>query len=287
MSLTLIGSFGALALVSFLLSSKVRTADGFFRGFSDSGAAPGLLTLVFSQVTTWIFARSLMNAAILGYFYGIAGTLAYAAYYLSFLTGAWIVDSLRFRHGCASVQDFLAERFGRLGTGCYNFVVGVRLLSEVFANLLVVGIVFGVAGTTGYSLAILAVAVLTLGYSMMGGLRASLRTDVFQMAVLLAVIAGLLLQQLAGDSFSLPAILTSSADMGGPGWVLLLVALLQVWSYPLHDPVMMDRGFLADRATTPREDGPQSDHTRKHDGAESPVLHIPYPRRCTRSATSR
>lgn len=250
MSLTLIGSFGALALVSFLLSPRVRTADGFFRGFSDSGAAPGLVTLVFSQVTTWIFARSLMNAAILGYFYGIAGTLAYAAYYLSFLTGAWIVDSLRFRHGCASVQDFLSERFGRLGTGCYNFVVGVRLLSEVFANLLVVGIVFGVAGTTGYTLAILTVAVLTLGYSMMGGLRASLRTDVFQMAVLLAVIAGLLLQQLAGDSFSLPAILTSSPDLSGPGWVLLLVALLQVWSYPLHDPVMMDRGFLADRATT-------------------------------------
>ena len=35
-----------------------------------------------------------------------------------------------------------------------------------------------------------------------------------------------------------------------PGPILLLVALLQVWSYPMHDPVMMDRGFLADRATT-------------------------------------
>ena len=34
------------------------------------------------------------------------------------------------------------------------------------------------------------------------------------------------------------------------GQVLLLVALLQVFSYPAHDPVMMDRGFLADRATT-------------------------------------
>jgi len=32
--------------------------------------------------------------------------------------------------------------------------------------------------------------------------------------------------------------------------VLLAVAFLQVWSYPLHDPVMMDRGFLADRETT-------------------------------------
>jgi hypothetical protein len=38
----------------------------------------------------------------------------------------------------------------------------------------------------------------------------------------------------------------------GPGWVLLVVALLQVWSYPLHDPVMTDRGFLADTTVTRR-----------------------------------
>jgi len=30
----------------------------------------------------------------------------------------------------------------------------------------------------------------------------------------------------------------------------MLVALLQIWSYPMHDPVMMDRGFLADRNIT-------------------------------------
>lgn len=41
-------------------------------------------------------------------------------------------------------------------------------------------------------------------------------------------------------------------DIGQPGPILMLVALLQVWSYPMHDPVMMDRGFLADRETTRR-----------------------------------
>ena len=30
----------------------------------------------------------------------------------------------------------------------------------------------------------------------------------------------------------------------------MLVAWMQIWSYPLHDPVVMDRGFLADRDTT-------------------------------------
>ncbi|PIW28862.1 MAG: sodium:proline symporter [Rhodospirillales bacterium CG15_BIG_FIL_POST_REV_8_21_14_020_66_15] len=249
---SLLVAIAAVAVASFLLSPKVRTADGFFRGTSDDGRAPGLLTLTLSQVTTWIFARSLMNAAILGFYYGIAGALAYAAYYLSFLTGGLIVDRLRFRHGAGSVQEFLSDHYGAMGRWSYNVVVGVRLLSEVFANLLVIGIIFGAAGTTGYTLAIVAVAVLTLGYSMMGGLRAALRTDVMQTAVLYAGLAVLLALTFTRPEFDPAAVLASSAEAGGPGWVLLAVALLQIWSYPLHDPVMMDRGFLADRDVTRR-----------------------------------
>ncbi|MGB5733927.1 MAG: sodium:proline symporter [Thiohalocapsa sp.] len=250
MSITLVVTSLAVVAASFVLSPRVRTTAGFFRGFSETGAAPGLLTLTLSQVTTWIFARSLMNAAILGFYYGIAGTIAYAAYYLSFLTGALIIDAIRFRHGAGSVQAFLRERFGRLGTITYNAVVAVRLLSEVFANLLVVGIIFGVAGTNSYSLAIVLISALTLGYSMLGGLSASLRTDVLQATLLIGLLAVLLVQVFGLEGFAIAPVLDSSPDLSSPGWVLLAVALLQVWSYPLHDPVMMDRGFLADRSTT-------------------------------------
>lgn len=245
-------AIGLVVAGSFAVSPRVRHADGFFRGFSAAGTAPGLATLVLSQVTTWIFARSLLNAAVLGYYYGIAGTLAYAAYYLSFLTGGAIVDRVRFRHNCASIQDFLTARFGRAGAGCFNALVAVRLLSEVFANLLVVGIIFGAAGTMEYGVAIAALALLTLAYSMMGGLRASLRTDVLQMIMLLGVLAVLMLQLGMSGGLDAATIFASSPDADGPGWVLLAVAALQVWSYPMHDPVMMDRGFLADRETTRR-----------------------------------
>lgn len=246
----LIGTLGILIVASFLFSPRVRSVEGFFRGFSENGSAPKLLTLILSQVTTWVFARSLMNAAILGFYYGIAGTVAYATYYLSFLSGAWIVDSIRFRHGYKSVQDFLRDKFGRQGAGAYNIVVAIRLLSEVFANLLVVGIIFGVAGTVPYTIAIVAISLLTLGYSVMGGLSASLKTDVLQTVVLVAVLGVLLFQVTNTDSFDFPSLLGTSPDPTSPGWILLAVAFLQIWSYPLHDPVMMDRGFLADRTTT-------------------------------------
>ncbi len=239
-----------VAIGTIVVSPRHATVDGFFRGKDANGAAPTLFTLVLSQVTTWIFARSLMNAAILGYYFGIAGTLAYAAYYFSFVTGALIIDHLRFRHGHTNIQTFLAERHGKVGTACYNAVVAVRLLSEVFANLIVIGLIFGDAGSGTYVFAVIVMALFGLAYSMFGGLRASLRTDVLQMLILLVVLIAMTVQTVTGPLFDFGAAMASSPDLTSPGWILLGVAALQVLSYPMHDPVMMDRGFLADRKTT-------------------------------------
>lgn len=244
-------AFAALiALGSVVLSPRAESEGAFYQGLGANGRQPGLLSLTFSQVTTWIFARSLMNAAILGFYYGIWGTLAYAFYYFSFLTGGRIVDSLRYEHGFNSVQDFLRARFGGWGTGCYNFVIGVRLISEVFANLLVIGILFGVAGSQAYTLTIIGFSAITLFYSMVGGLRASLRTDVFQMVIFLGTLILLVVLVAGSQSIHLHDLWFKPFVFDQPGPVLMLVALLQIWSYPMHDPVMMDRGFLADRETT-------------------------------------
>jgi len=239
-----------LAVISFLLTPRQRTVEGFYAGQSADGSAPSMVTLVFSQVTTWIFARSLLTAAILGFYYGIGGALAYTAYYLSFFTGAVIVDQIRFRHGFNSVQAFLAHRFGASGTTAYNLVVALRLLSEVFANLIVIGTLFGAEGSSVYLLAASAAAMFTLGYSMLGGLQSSLRTDVFQMSVFLVMLAVLVFALVGAPGWSISLIGETARPVSDPGWVLLIVAMLQVISYPMHDPVMMDRGFLADRKTT-------------------------------------
>lgn len=240
---------------SFLLSGRRSTLAGFYDGRDETGRAPALWTLVLSQVTTWIFARSLLNAAILGFFYGTPGLLAYTTYYVSFLTGWLFVDGIRFRAGAGSIHEYLRGKFGRTGAVCYNIVIGLRLLSEVFANLLVVGLIFDglLPDTNAGTYAIVALAVLGLGYSAMGGLRASLRTDVLQMIVFLAALIFAFVALVSLDGFSVSAVLSAPGVAGPvPGWVLLAVAALQVFSYPAHDPVMTDRGFLADRAVTRR-----------------------------------
>jgi len=85
---------------------------------------------------------------------------------------------------------------------------------------------------------------------MLGGLSASLRTDVFQMVIFLGTLVLLLTLVVFHHNVSLNDLAFKPFVFDQPGPILMLVALLQVWSYPMHDPVMMDRGFLADRETT-------------------------------------
>jgi Na+/proline symporter len=241
-------------LVSLVISKKPITVGSFFDGKSE-GLEPNLWTLVFSQVTTWIFARSLMNAAILGFFYGFAGTLAYSFYYLSFLTGGFIVYRIRNKN-MGSVQDWLGYYFSTLGQWTYNFLIILRLLSEVFANLIVIGLIFTDA-FPDYEMAgqaaILVLAVVGFLYSAKGGLQASLRTDVFQMIIFLIVFGVCFITMIKSNDFSFISILNSKGihnEGARPGYILILVAMLQVFSYPAHDPVMMDRGFIANQDKT-------------------------------------
>lgn len=248
-----------ISLISLAMSRRTVSIEGFFGG-SSAGVEPSLWTLVLSQVTTWIFARSLMNVAILGYFYGMPGTLAYATYYLSFLTGGFIVSRMRAEHA-GSVQDWLGDHFGALGHWTYNLVVALRLLSEVFANLIVVGLIFAAAFPAhehASMIAIVALALVGLVYSARGGLQASLRTDVLQIVIFLVAFIGAFWIMITAADFSFLDVMGAQGvhDQGTrPGWVLVVVALLQVLSYPAHDPVMMDRGFIAERGRTSQSFG--------------------------------
>ncbi|MEM6724708.1 MAG: sodium:solute symporter, partial [Bacteroidota bacterium] len=114
---------------------------------------------------------------------------------------------------------------------------------------MVIGSYFGEAGSSGYYWAILVFTGLTLAYTLKGGLRSSLLTDAIQMVlfgVLLFVILGLILPKAPGG---LKAVMTSGEWKLSAGLNLFWVALIQVFSYPFHDSVMTDRGFISDPET--------------------------------------
>ena len=54
------------SLLMFLISPFAKTNDTFFRAKSETNQAPGVFLLTSSMVISWIFAKSITNAANLG-----------------------------------------------------------------------------------------------------------------------------------------------------------------------------------------------------------------------------
>ncbi|MCA9753260.1 MAG: hypothetical protein KC591_13795, partial [Gemmatimonadetes bacterium] len=190
----------------------------------------------------WLFAKSITSSANLNASYGLGRAVAYAGWYLSIPVAGVVIWFLRRRHGATSLAGFLTEKHGRLATLAFLLVVLFRLMNEVWSNTAVVGAYFGAAGSAPYFVAALVFAALTLFYSLRGGLRSSIFTDAIQfgLGVFLLVFVLALVVPRAGARELLS---TGEWTLRG-GVDLLIVGLLQSFSYPFHDPVLTDRAFL-------------------------------------------
>lgn len=237
------------SLIIYIVSPKVSTNEGFFQGVALGDIKPNYFTLTFSLVISWIFAKSITNAANLGLSFGIVGGLAYAAYYLSFLVGGFVIYKLRTKGKFRSIHQFLNTKFGRSAIIVFSVLIGIRLLNEIWSNSMVIGTYFGEDGSAGYILSIIVFTGLTLAYTLKGGLRSSLFSDVIQMG-LFAILLIIVLTLVFGKEGSITPFVNSGEWSLAGGLDLFFVALIQIFSYPFHDPVMTDRGFIADERTT-------------------------------------
>ncbi len=233
-------------LLFFVVTPFSKTASEFFAATTSDGKQPGVFMLTASLVISWIFAKSITVAADLGLAYGIVGGVAYGVYYLSFIVAGLVIYQMRTKGGFRSIHDFLQGKFGRKAVIIFSILIAFRLFNEVWSNTMVIGSYFGEAGSFDYYLSILVFTILTLGYTLKGGLRSSLLTDAIQMVLfglLLFFILGILLPTEGSGSFQ--KVLTSGNWTMATGLNLLFVALLQIFSYPFHDSVMTDRGFIS------------------------------------------
>lgn len=226
----------------YAISPSSRTAAGFFSGSDDAGRPATEWSLMCSIFISWIFAKSVTNAANLGATYGVVGGLAYATYWLSIPVAGVVIYRLRTRHGAAGLVPFLIQRYGRLAALAFSLAILIRLYNEVWSNTAVVGAYYGKAGEWSFIGSALLFTGATLVYSLKGGLRSSIVTDVIQ-AVLFVLVLALVLTLIL-PQHGMTTLLSSGSFRLNTGVDLLLVALLQVVSYPFHDPVLTDRGFI-------------------------------------------
>ncbi|MFE8070975.1 sodium:solute symporter [Marinobacteraceae bacterium S3BR75-40.1] len=241
-SLIFWGFLIAYGLIMYILSPRSRNAASFYRGADERGNPVGQWSLIASIFISWIFAKSVTNAANLGAAYGVVGGLAYAAYWLSIPVAGYIIYLIRTQTGADSLQGFLTSRFGRLAAVSFALAILIRLYNEVWSNTAVVGGYFGMPGDWSYYGSAILFTAFTLAYSLKGGLRSSIFTDVIQAVVFVFFVGAVLFFVLpANDTGTLLS--TGQFELGS-GMDLLLVAGLQLFSYPFHDPVLTDRGFV-------------------------------------------
>jgi Na+/proline symporter len=233
--------------VMYVLSPAATTANSFFRGTDNAGRPATEWALMMSIFISWIFAKSVTNAANLGAAYGVVGGLAYATYWLSIPLAGTVIYWLRTRHGAKGLVPFLIQRYGRAAAIAFALAIFIRLYNEVWSNTTVVGAYYGAAGGWQFIGAALLFTIATLLYSLKGGLRSSIITDIVQ-SLLFVIVLGLVLF-LVLPAHGVTTLVSAGEFKLSAGVDLLLVALVQVFSYPFHDPVLTDRAFITNEKT--------------------------------------
>lgn len=230
--------------VIFIVAPKVVSIRGFFSGVDEKGNEASLLLLSTSTFISWIFAKSVTNAANLGAQYGIVGGLAYAIYWLCIPLSGVLIWRLRKKFNAKGIVHFLTTYYGKSAAAVFSLAIFIRLFNSVWSNSTVVGGYFGASGTTTFIIATLLFTIVTATYSIRGGLRSAMITDFIQ--TLIFVIFLFFCFFLILPARPLGDYLTSGTWTLAGGVDLALVSFIQIFSYPFHDPVLTDRGFITD-----------------------------------------
>jgi solute:Na+ symporter, SSS family len=241
--LVLVGYAGLI----WMLAPRRVSAAQFFGGGSDDGGEPGLWLLVASAAITWIFAKSISNAASLGAAFGLWGGIGYAFYYLCFVVVGVAIYLIRTRGGFSSLSSFLVAKYGPLCAKLFLLAISIRLFNEVWSNTKVGSLYFGPEGSGGYWIAAAAITGFTLYYSWRGGLRSSLLTDGAQMIVAAVLLVAVLI--VIGPGLAATGLPQVPPEARAAGMTFAGLALVQVLSYGFHDPVLTDRAFITRPAT--------------------------------------
>jgi urea-proton symporter len=212
-------------------------------------------TLMPSVFISWIFAKSIRNSSTLGSMYGMLGGLAYASWYLSFFSGGFVCYILRTKYKFKSLPIAVYKTYGPVAVIFFQLCLFFRLFNEVWSNAGVIGTFYGAAGTPGYWGGAWLSVLIPVVYTCMGGMRASLFSDVFQawLAILFLVVVLATISSDSGFSEKTDAFSWGPTTLYKPngewydgGWWACFVAgsIQGVISYPFFDPVLTDRAFL-------------------------------------------
>jgi SSS family transporter len=174
----------AIAVIGLKLSGRQRSASDYFTGERSLPWWAVMFSIVATETST------LTVISVPGVAYG--GSFSYVELAVGYLVGrilvAFVLLPLYFRGGFVSAYQYLGLRFGRQtqGLASLTFLV-TRLLAEgvrLFAGAIPIKLLLAEFGLdVNYFVIILAITVVTVAYTYVGGIKAVVWTDFLQMGL--------------------------------------------------------------------------------------------------------
>lgn len=176
---------------TFLLSTRIGRRKENVDGYMTSNSAVGFGVSAASMTATWIWAASFYAAATSGYKYGISGPIHYGFW------GALMILFIypfgrRFRQLAPHAHTLAEIMHARHGRSSQLILAGSNIAGSIIslaANFTAAGALVAILSPLDFVHGVLIAGVGTLSYTLWSGFRASLLTDVVQVAAMMGAAA--------------------------------------------------------------------------------------------------
>ncbi|MEN1941157.1 sodium:solute symporter family protein [Luteimonas sp. MJ174] len=176
---------------TFLMSTRIARKDENVDGYMNSNGAVGFGISAASMTATWIWAASFYAAATSGYKYGISGPIHYG------LWGALMILFIypfgrRFREVAPEAHTLAEIMHARHGRSSQLILAGSNIAGSVIslmANFTAAGALVAMLSPLDFVHGVMIAGIGTLSYTLWSGFRASIMTDVVQVAAMLGAAA--------------------------------------------------------------------------------------------------
>jgi Na+/proline symporter len=185
----MLGIFGVVMIVLVIL--KNRTSTHSSDAFLVANRTVSVWSGAFSIAVSWIWAPAIFICSMQSYQKGVPGIFWFTfPNILCFFTFVPLAIRLRtLMPQGYTLPEFIYERFGKDARTHHAFLIvffGYQL-GAIIINCLAGGALLNALSGVDIKMAILVMAGITLAYSLISGLEASIFTDVIQMAMVLGI----------------------------------------------------------------------------------------------------
>ncbi|WCK55171.1 hypothetical protein PP175_04065 [Aneurinibacillus sp. Ricciae_BoGa-3] len=247
-----------MVLISIAMKRKGKNNLDDFLAARESMSLPMTMS---SLVVVWVWSSSLMGAAEGAYKFGVAGFYMYSfSVLLSALLLGWPIFKRvrKIAPSISTLPEFMKLRLGKKAHLVFAIVGILQSFFWAVLQITAIGLVMNVLFGIPHAAAVILGALIVTTYVTIGGLRASIGTDVVQFVMLLLLLAIIIpttlwvaggpseiYQGLAHSSVKTATLLYTKESI--TGW--LFVSILSFLNYAIIDQSVWQRVYASKKGT--------------------------------------